>query len=385
MLDKDHVPSYIEYAEAMRWKGESVMANFKPVRIIKRGESYQLYFYKPRGERRRLSIGSDYHQAQRMAVRFSDWLMDGKDPEFEMERNKQIELSHQITLSELYPIFMERHGIHQSKSMQKLYYYNFKNITRCPQLANIPICNISKNLMLDYMHSRIKEDGVSTATVNREASMVKCMLFRATDWDILENNPLQGLKLLPEAKKRDVNITFDEASTLLSYLKEPIANIVEFALYTGFRKESILSLRIEDIRFHDLPATDEVELSVKGGKREIFPLSSNAVNVLKRAIGNKLNGYVFINPQTQTRYYSILKAFDRAVRIADLTVNGTKFRFHDIRHVFANTLVRAGVSLESIRLMLGHEDRSTTDRYITIDRFDVGNVLNFIPSARSTL
>ena len=75
----------LSIAEAMRWK-EGVMATFKPVRIKKRGKTYQLYYYNPRGERRRLSVGDDYQQAQRLAVKFSDWLMEGKDPEHEMKK-----------------------------------------------------------------------------------------------------------------------------------------------------------------------------------------------------------------------------------------------------------------------------------------------------------
>ncbi len=60
-------------------------------------------------------------------------------------------------------------------------------------------------------------------------------------------------------------------------------------------------------------------------------------------------------------------------------VNGTKFRFHDIRHVFSNTLLRNGARLEDIRMMLGHEDTTTTERYTSINRFDAKEVLNLVP------
>ena len=374
---------YTTYAEAMRSERRRVV-KLKPVKIQKRGKSYQLYYYTPEGRRRRLSVGKEYQLAQRLSVKFNDWLLEGKDPELELKRSRQIEEAKAITLKDFFPVFMERHGTHQSKSMQEIYHYRFKNISRCPQLANIPISSISKRLMLDYMDLRLKQDKVSTSTVNREASLVKCMLFRATEWDILEHNPLQGFKLLPEPKKRDVNINIEKASVLLSYLNEPMRNIVKFAFFTGFRKESILSLRIEDIRFHDLTETAEVELSVKGGKRELFLVGAHAISVLKRAIGNRREGYVFINLQTKTRYYSINRTFDRAVRKAGLTVNGTKFRFHDIRHIFCNTLIRAGINMEKVRVLMGHENRSTTDRYTTIDRFDVKDELQLIPCIGET-
>ncbi len=225
---------------------------FKPVKIQKRGNTYQLYYYNPRGERRRISVGNDYQQAQRLAVKFNDWLIEGKDPEHEVEKTQQLEFSRKVTLTELYKIFMERHGYRQSKSMQEIYRYRFKNISRCPLLANIPIGQISKSLMLDYMNLRIKQDKVSAATVNREAALVKSMLFRATEWDIIDHNPLQGLRLLPEAEKRRANLSPSQAGKLIAELPKQLGDIVEFAIYTGFRKENILGLCIEQVHFHDL-------------------------------------------------------------------------------------------------------------------------------------
>ncbi|MFC1552370.1 tyrosine-type recombinase/integrase [Candidatus Latescibacterota bacterium] len=352
---------------------------YKPVQIIKRGKSYQLYYYTPNGERRRITVGQDYQHAQRMVVKFSDWLLDSKDPEQEIERAKQIESSKQITLSELYPVFMERHGSKQSESMQTLYRYRFINIARCPQLAEIPIYTITKRLLLDYMEARLKQDGVSTATVNREASMIKCMLFRAIEWDMLDRNQLQGFKLLSEGPKREVKLTEEEASALINELKEPISSIVELLIYTGFRKESVLDMKIDSIQFHDITSTGEVSLNVKGGKTEKFPLGSNAVEVLKRVIGKRKSGYVFVNQRTGNRYSSIHKTFNTVVRKLGLTVIGTKLRIHDLRHANATWMHQAGIGKDIIGQLLGHKDSKTADRYITYDRMSYGVALEVIP------
>jgi len=355
------------------------MAKLSRVKIAKRGGSYLIHYYSPRGERRRLSVGSDCQHAQRMALRFTDWLIEGKDPERELERVRQREQAKSITLKDLYPVFMQRHAGLQSENMQKSYYYRFENLKRCPALVNVPICEISRRVMLDYMHARMAQDGVKAATVNKEASLVKCMLFRAVEWDIIDSNPLQGMRLFKESEKRRVFLNPEQAGELVEALPEQLSNIAEFAIYSGFRKENILSLRIEQIRFHDITSTAEVDLIIKGGRIETFPLGSAAVDLLKRLVNGRSEGYIFINPKTGTRYTNINKTFDRAVRKLGFTVNGTKLRFHDLRHVFGTWLLREGVSLDVLRELLGHGDRDTTDRYATLNRAEAGKFLHLMP------
>ena len=355
---------------------------FKPVKITKRGSSYQLYYYNPRGERRRISVGIDYQHAQRLAVKFNDWLMDGKDPERELKLSQQSEQAKEITIKEFFPVFMERHGIQQSIKMQQLYHTCYKNCCRCTDLADIPIKSITKGLILDYMHQRIKQDKVSPATVNREASFVKGMLSRATEWEIFSQNPLYGLKMFKEPEKRKVDITLEQIEALLNDLSQHSADIVEFALFSGFRRENILSLCIEQIKFHDLTNTGEVELVVKFGRKETFPIGNQAVTVLKRVIGKRTAGFVFVNPRTGTRYNTIHKGFDKAVRKLGLNVNGSKLRFHDLRHLYSTWLHRHGVSLDVLRELLGHRDRKTTDRYATLDRIEAGKFLNAMPKIK---
>ncbi len=358
------------------------MERIKPVRIVKRGRNYQLDFYNLNGERRRISAGSNHFIAQKMAVKFTDWLYEGKNPESEQQKIVKKKKQSALTVRLLYPVFIERHGIFKSKAMLESYECSFKNVCRCPLVADIEIVSITSGLVHDYMHARMKNDNVKAATVNREAAFLKILFAKAVEWELIENNPLKSLKLLPEAEKREVNLTEEQAAVLLKELPDSIADIVEFAIYTGFRRENILSLKIETIRINEKNTTGEVDLVIKGSRKELFPLCLPAVQLLKRIIANRKTGYVFLNPKTKTRYITIHKSFDQAVRKLKLTVNSTKLRFQDLRHVFATWLYQKGASLDDIRPLMGHKDRSTTDRYTTINVKEAGKVLQFMPNIR---
>ena len=189
--------------------------------------------------------------------------------------------------------------------------------------------------------------------------------------------------MLKEAPKRRVRLTMEQIRALLDELSDSLANIVEFAIYQGFRKENILSLRVEQIRFHDLTNTGEVDLVVKGGRAETKTLGKPAVRLLRRVIGVRREGYVFLNPKTGKRWVSIHRAFNHVVRKLRLTTEcGKKITFHDLRHVFGTWLRDAGVSLDDIRPLMGHKDRKMTDHYITEDSLAVGKQLDKIPILR---
>ena len=229
------------------------------------------------------------------------------------------------------------------------------------------------------MHLRKKQDRVTNSTVNREATILKTMLNKAVEWEIIDRNPIDRLKLFPEPQKRNVELTIEAAVALLNELSVLFALIVEYAIYTGFRLENILELTVEHIRFHDVGNTGTVKMKVKGGMRDSYPVGPNAVDVLNRAIGDRKTGYVFINKRTGTRYFSVSDSFRRAVRRLGLKVGDSYLRFHDLKHVFATWLHERGVTLDTLRVLCQHKKRSTTDRYTTANTAEASKVLSLMP------
>ena len=273
----------------------------------------------------------------------------------------------------------------QSQNMQASYRNSFKSLSRCPQLVDVPIGDVSKAVIIDYRNLRMQQDGVKPATVNKEVDLVKGMLSRAVEWDILEYNRIHGLKRLPECEKREVDLSLEQAEQLIAALPRPVSDIAKFTIYTGLRKSEVLGLRIEDIRFEEDGDLAEASVVIKGGRRERFLLCPQAVEVVRCLTGKRRQGYVFLNCSTGTRYININKTFKRHVGKLGLTTRaGELLTIHDIRHVFATWLHQAGVPDEVVQLFLGHRDRATTDRYIYRDRKFFKDYLAALPTLSDT-
>ena len=76
----------------------------------------------------------------------------------------------------------------------------------------------------------------------------------------------------------------------------------------------------------------------KSGKARALPINDVLLAELRRLPRGLGAAYVFLNPDTGTRYVDLKRAWRAAVARAGLS----DFRFHDLRHCFA-TYVQAGL------------------------------------------
>ncbi|MDY0194404.1 MAG: tyrosine-type recombinase/integrase, partial [Aliarcobacter butzleri] len=74
-------------------------------------------------------------------------------------------------------------------------------------------------------------------------------------------------------------------------------------------------------------------------------------------------GYVFTNPQTNTQYATLSKAWKRFLHVNDLPY----IRLHDIRHLIGTYSINVlNLPIEKVSHTLGHTNIETTQKYVTI-------------------
>lgn len=170
--------------------------------------------------------------------------------------------------------------------------------------------------------------------------------------------------LVGRSRARDRRPTQAEIDALCAYWRAnprqqiPMADIVEFAIATGMRREEIRSIRWADLdgAARIITIRDRKHPREKKGNDERVPLLD--------ATGYDALAIILRQPRVAGRIFpvqpmSITRAWNRACTA--LGIEG--LTFHDMRHEAVSRLFEAGLPIEHVALVSGHRDWRTLRRY----------------------
>ena len=130
-------------------------------------------------------------------------------------------------------------------------------------------------------------------------------------------------------------------------------------VYTGARPIELLTLTWDNVyldnRFY------VVRNQWSKNKRTMYKyLNDTAFDIL--ANREHIGEFVFTNPKTKERYFDFKNQFKTCKKLA-----GVNCRMYDLRHTYASWLVQRGVTIYTVKDLLGHRDISSTERYAHLD------------------
>jgi integrase/recombinase XerD len=176
-------------------------------------------------------------------------------------------------------------------------------------------------------------------------------------------------KRIPERRDPILLPADSSIAVMLEELPPKIADICAFAIETGMRQDEIVQL--------DWPCIDLIRAvatihKTKGSKLRAVPLSDKAIAILRRQ--PKANGsqIVFHRTDGQTMDWVSSQFGATARRLAHQwsqkwSQRGhtfVRFRFHDLRHLFAVRYLRNGGGIYALQGILGHTSVKTTEIYL---------------------
>jgi len=152
--------------------------------------------------------------------------------------------------------------------------------------------------------------------------------------------------------------------------------IIQLLLNTGLRVSELCNLRWNDIKITSRKGRLIVR-SGKGSKRREIPLNKDARKALKDLDDIQNQGKqeaVFMGqrgPMTPRGVESMFRKYVAHTELDEVTP-------HKLRHTFCKNLIEAGVSLEKVAMLAGHENLETTRRYCSPSNHDLEAAVELI-------
>lgn len=301
--------------------------------LFKRGNVWWSYFYED-GIRHQQSTGaSNRRQAEAIEAKVKE------------ERNNQrfqiVKTDPDMRFGELAARFMA------SGSVRPHHLYHLKFLL--PYFAERPVLRITKSVTDDFRKERHAGNSIKDATVNRDLSVLRHILYWAVDEQLLPANPLARLKMARERRTRRQVLSVAEEQRLLNAAADHLRAMTILALDTGMRRGEITSQLWEDIDFSRQLLFVTHSKTPEGESREI-PLTGR---LLKLLLERQQDEALII--QFRGKPVRIVKrAWQAALRRASLR----HIRFHDLRHTFNTRLMEAGVIQDVRMALMGHSSGS---------------------------
>lgn len=297
--------------------------------LFKRGNVWWSYFYRD-GIRHQYSTGtSNRRQAETIENKLKE--------EVNARRFQIVQSDPNLTFGELAARFIA------SGSVRPHHLYHLKFLL--PFFAEVPALRVTKGLAEDFRRLRHSGRSIKDATINRDLSVLRHILYWAVDEQLLAANPLSRLKMVRERRIRRQVLGVDEELLLLAAAKGHLHTMVVAALDTGMRRGEITGQRWEDIDFARKVLFVTRSKTPEGESREI-PLTERLSKLLLHS--RKATGIVV---EFQGQPVRIIK---RTWKTALKNAGIRHIRFHDLRHTFNTRLMEAGVLQEIRMALMGH-------------------------------
>ena len=255
--------------------------------------------------------------------------------------------------------------------------------TVAPKLGHFKLADLDKPRIEAYQRDRLRE-GVTPATCNREVACLRKLLAHAVEMGELVENPLRGVRMLPEADPRVPVLSAEDEARLFAKVADRspfLAPFLRLAIATGARAGELVALRWRHVDFDE--AEIVIEQSKGGGPRRV-PVSRAVLAELRelkrereRAGAEGPDDGATVTDLDRRRriaeepvfrigngkpltLWTATQAFKRHVR----AIGKGELRLHDLRHVAATRFLGQGrASLPEVASLLGQKTLIMARRY----------------------
>lgn len=247
----------------------------------------------------------------------------------------------------------------------------------------------------EYRRALQMEERRSANTINRRLSSLSTFIRWGLAQKRIVSNPMQNIHMIRSAPSAPRWLDKQEQFALqraierdlqlakLRYPKRWVtrrrdASLVLFILHTGLRLSEAVTLQMGDIQISERKGSVVVR-NGKGSKQRQVPLNAEARKALSAWFEVRPeSGFVWTAVESDPGLGLSGRVVQRVLNRYAQEANLETLSPHVLRHTFGKNLVNAGVSLEKVASLLGHENLNTTRIYITPSKQDLEQAVELI-------
>lgn len=270
----------------------------------------------------------------------------------------------------------------RSSNTQEAYrrdYLNFEEYMKTKSIYDLK--DVSNTEIVSYLY-KLKDEGKSAATVNRKLASLRALYTYMKKEGIVSRDPTEGIKSPRVGRKKIEYLTIEEVNSLLALPDESVKGkrdkaILELLYATGIRVNELVATDVEDINLR----IGFYTCNGDAGKARIIPIGKPARKAVEDYIFNsrdillKENAdekALFVNyyggRMTRQGLWKLLKAY------GDKAGLGDRLTPHTLRNSFAVHMLQNGADLKSLQELMGHEDLTATQIYLSVTRHRIKDV-----------
>ncbi len=280
-----------------------------------------------------------------------------------------------INILDGFKLFQNHNRVYNTQATVNYYVTNLKHLFAYFDYHKIhSTCQITKNILDDYVNYRLSNYKIKNATLNKELKALYTMENFLAKSEYIDS--FVKIDLLPETVPKIITVEKNDLERILDYIKTLSCNselVVLLLISTGIRTTELINITKDNV---DLKNNQIYLERTKNHKpRYIFISDDHVKNlIIKNMEDNKKNNFLLYSSKdgsqlTDNAVRLILKKIKRKLDIKVLSP-------HKLRHTYATTLVQSGADIESVRLLLGHSSYEMTKRYLHLSTAHIKDINN---------
>ena len=229
---------------------------------------------------------------------------------------------------------------------------------------------------------KLKSNGKSAATVNRKTASIRAFYNYLVELSHISENPTANIKSPKITRKEPEFLTIEEVDKLLMLPNDSVKGIrdkaiLELLYATGIRVSEVIEANVEDVNLR----MGFITCTGAFGKARIIPMGRPARAAMEAYIfdaraklvrAREDENALFVNYVgeriTRQGLWKLLKEYAKQIGI------DSKITPQTLRNSFAVHMIQNGADLKSLQELLGHEDISATQIYLSVTKNKIKDV-----------